>query len=171
MIKITYEKLESSLIKWGAYYANKEFDMWDLIVGAWLSGRLKRIKKPQYISKAVRWAMIDYMRDVRHTPRKRQYVPKIRARKRKYLFPEQLPDNYNISVQDQTYQSVNNKDLLDYLTRGFTKREKLIIKLRYISGYTMHEIGKIVDGTTAGNISLIHKRLLARIKEKLERQK
>ena len=172
MAKLTYEQLIPSLKKWAGKLCDKDFSFWDLISAAWISGKLQKINNLRYTSNVVKWAMLDYKRAVRKDKTRKRLAKQGRHYPREYSFTEREVENGdnlgdNIKVENNTYQKVDSDDIFEQLTRGFTKREKMVIRLRYKEGFTFKEIGRIV-GTSESFISLLHKELIKRLKEIIE---
>ena len=172
---LTYEQIEPHLHKWADKLQNRSFDKWELISATWLSGKPQRVKHIQYASNAVKWAMIDYMRRVSRLRNKRK--KNVEATPFSILNGESEDGLQELRFSAQikakpprAMKGLIQKDLFEALTKGFTHTEKLIIKMRYLGGYNMREIAE-VQGSTQSNISIIHKKLLKRIRERIERSK
>ena len=172
-----FENAWPSLHKWAKKLQNRQFDYWELISAVWLSGRLNRIKNPKYTSRVVKWAMLDYIKVKDKTATKRSWKKKGRKYPKIILFSElngQSKLRFAKIIKSKNYKTAQRaiiqKDLFDQLIKDFQPREKLILKMRYLGGFTMKEIGR-VHGCTESNISLIHKKLLARIEKRIAKQK
>ena len=63
---------------------------------------------------------------------------------------------------------LNQKDVLDFITKNLTKKERLIIIMYYFEGLTMKEIGEVLN-LTESRVCQIHSNILTRLKEQLKK--
>lgn len=63
--------------------------------------------------------------------------------------------------------AVQQKDVLDLITRNLTKKERLIVIMYYYEGLTMREIGEIME-LTESRVCQIHSNVMARLKAQLD---
>ncbi len=64
-------------------------------------------------------------------------------------------------------QSIDQKDVLDTITRNLTKKERLIVIMYYYEGLTMREIGEIMQ-LTESRVCQIHSNVMGRLKNQLD---
>ena len=176
-LRLTYEQLKPSLFKWAGKYQNNQFEFWELINAAWLGGRIQKIQNRRYISVAVRCAMVDYMRGVTKSQERKRRAKKGIFYPHEYNFTsvEIVSDGghdkglgKNIESSEDSYKKVDEEDYFNQLMKGFTRREKLIIRLRYKERFTLREIGKIV-GVNESYISVVHTELMKRLWDKIRK--
>ena len=60
-------------------------------------------------------------------------------------------------------QELNQNDLLAYMTRSLTPKERVIIEQYYRAGHTMREIGEMLD-LTESRVGQIHSNVMDRLK-------
>ena len=65
-------------------------------------------------------------------------------------------------------QTMQQKDVLEAITRNLTKKERLIIIMYYYEGLTMREIGEIME-LTESRVCQIHSNVMSRLKAQLNR--
>ena len=63
--------------------------------------------------------------------------------------------------------TIQQKDLLNLITRNLTKKERLIVIMYYYEGLTMREIGEIME-LTESRVCQIHSNVMLRLKAQLE---
>jgi len=66
--------------------------------------------------------------------------------------------------------SLHQKDVLEFVTRNLTKKERLIIIMYYFEGLTMKEIGEVLN-LTESRVCQIHSNILTRLKEQLKKNR
>jgi RNA polymerase sigma factor for flagellar operon FliA len=66
-------------------------------------------------------------------------------------------------------QAIQQRDLMDTITRNLTKKERLIVIMYYYEGLTMREIGEIMQ-LTESRVCQIHSNVMARLKAQLDRR-
>ncbi len=64
--------------------------------------------------------------------------------------------------------TIQQKDVLDMITRNLTKKERLIVIMYYYEGLTMREIGEIME-LTESRVCQIHSNVMTRLKAQLDR--
>ena len=64
--------------------------------------------------------------------------------------------------------TIQQRDVLDLITRNLTKKERLIVIMYYYEGLTMREIGEIME-LTESRVCQIHSNVMARLKAQLDR--
>lgn len=64
--------------------------------------------------------------------------------------------------------TIQQRDVLDMITRNLTKKERLIVIMYYYEGLTMREIGEIME-LTESRVCQIHSNVMARLKAQLDR--
>ena len=69
---------------------------------------------------------------------------------------------------DTPLDSLHQKDILEFVTRNLTKKERLIIIMYYYEGLTMREIGEIME-LTESRVCQIHSNVMSRLKAQLNR--
>ncbi|MEW6744356.1 MAG: FliA/WhiG family RNA polymerase sigma factor [Planctomycetota bacterium] len=67
-------------------------------------------------------------------------------------------------------ENLNQKDILQTITRSLSKKEKLIIIMYYYEGLTMREIGDILS-LTESRVCQIHSNVMSKLKVHLEKVK
>jgi RNA polymerase sigma factor FliA len=67
-------------------------------------------------------------------------------------------------------ESLNQRDVIEAITRNLSQKEKRIIIMYYYEGLTMKEIGRILD-LTESRVCQIHTNVLIRLKEQLEKNR
>lgn len=160
MMLYTYQQLAPFLHRWAFHFQNRKYDHWELVNSAWLSRRVQKLKNLLFASASIKYAMIEYMRSEEksrvHTKQRPQFIS--------------LPDDIgllkvtnNREINDYKVETV---DFFDWLTRGFSKTDRLIIKRLYIDGWSRADCARELMLSQVW-LSLIHKSLLKRMKEKL----
>lgn len=170
---LTFEQLKPALYKWAGHYCRMGFDIWELINEVWCRGDVQKLDNIEIASNAIRCNMIDYIRD------KTSYRKKQRWEKLGWNYPDFISTSsiiYNddgkpLCLEDTFeakvgYCKAESKDLFNFLTRGFNRTEKLIIRLRYEYDFTMSEIADVI-GLTESRVSQLHTEALKRIRVKL----
>ena len=72
--------------------------------------------------------------------------------------------------EENTFERVEREDLIEKITQilnEFEERDQLIVQLYYYEELSLKEIGEILQ-ISEGRISQIHKRLMEKIRKKLE---
>jgi len=64
-------------------------------------------------------------------------------------------------------QRVSRQMLTDYITRGLSREERLVLVLYYTEGLTMAEIGLVLD-LSESRVSQIHKDVIARLRRRFK---
>jgi RNA polymerase sigma factor FliA len=64
--------------------------------------------------------------------------------------------------------TIQQRDVLDLITRNLTKKERLIVIMYYYEGLTMREIGEIME-LTESRVCQIHSNVMARLKAQLDK--
>jgi RNA polymerase sigma factor for flagellar operon FliA len=77
---------------------------------------------------------------------------------------EVLEDHTSVDPAD----SLNQKDILQAITRSLSKKEKLIVIMYYYEGLTMREIGDILN-LTESRVCQIHSNVMSKLKVQLEK--
>ncbi|MCA9319624.1 MAG: FliA/WhiG family RNA polymerase sigma factor [Planctomycetes bacterium] len=67
-------------------------------------------------------------------------------------------------------ESLNQRDVIEAITRNLSQKEKRIVIMYYYEGLTMKEIGRILD-LTESRVCQIHTNVLSRLKEQLEKNR
>ena len=65
------------------------------------------------------------------------------------------------------FSEVNKRDLREYVKRGFSQHEQIIIMLYYFKGMTMKEIGETM-GISESRICQLHSSIIARLRGHME---
>ena len=68
---------------------------------------------------------------------------------------------------EDPFQTTNQRDLFEVMTRSLTKKERLIVLMYYHEGLTMREIGEIME-LTESRVCQIHSNVVARLKVQLD---
>ena len=63
--------------------------------------------------------------------------------------------------------ALNQRDVIEAVTRNLSQKEKRIVIMYYYEGLTMKEIGKILD-LTESRVCQIHTNVLGRLKDQLK---
>lgn len=71
---------------------------------------------------------------------------------------------------DTPLDCLHQKDVLEFVTRNLTKKERLIIIMYYFEGLTMKEIGEVLN-LTESRVCQIHSNILTRLKEQLKKNR
>lgn len=170
---LTFEQIEPTFHKWAKILSNKDFEYWELINSAWAYGKVRFLPQSRikYASLRIRYDMIDYMRSVTHNRKRQRRVKKGETFPFIHKFsditirsPAEDGSAFETTLRAKV-EDIEQKDLIKYLTShpSLSRREKLIMKLRYIQGYTLAEIGKVC-GTTQSRIAQIHSNLIERFR-------
>ncbi|MEZ6194965.1 MAG: FliA/WhiG family RNA polymerase sigma factor [Planctomycetota bacterium] len=64
-------------------------------------------------------------------------------------------------------ETLNQRDVIEAITRNLSQKEKRIVIMYYYEGLTMKEIGRILD-LTESRVCQIHTNVLSRLKDQLE---
>jgi RNA polymerase sigma factor FliA len=64
--------------------------------------------------------------------------------------------------------TIQQRDVLELITRNLTKKERLIVIMYYYEGLTMREIGEIME-LTESRVCQIHSNVMARLKAQLDK--
>lgn len=158
-----WKDVEKLMHFWAGKFQDKRFEHWELINAVWLRGRVQKVDKDN-ISITIKRDMIDYMRRVS----KQRMTKNGKFYRHEYTFTDR--DQKLKAYPPKTFDNCDwqTREYFNNLTKGFNREERLIIILRYIAGLSMAEIGKSI-GCREPNISLIHKRLLKEIAEKIKK--
>jgi DNA-directed RNA polymerase specialized sigma subunit len=172
--RITFEQVEPTLHKWGQYYFRLYrgvFEVWELINAAWADGGVRHLpqSKLKLASKRIRWDILHYIRK----------ETKFRYQTRWNKSDRHWPKFYHISALDnteedeqlfvETYETPGKdseqKDLVSSLVNhpSLSRREKLLMRLIYIEGYTCKEAGGVC-GYTESWIWQLRENILERLK-------
>lgn len=170
-LNLTFEQVLPHFHKWASYFSNKYFEHWELINSAWCYGKVRFLpqSKIKLASARIKYDMIDYMRRI-SKERNRKYVEKRGNSYPKIILfsilngknPTDTPfiDTISAKLDDN---GIEQRDLFQHLLKGLSQREKLIVKLIYLLGYTQKETGKVC-GCTESIISGMHSNLMARFR-------
>jgi len=71
-------------------------------------------------------------------------------------------------ASEDPVKALQQKDVLDFVGRNLSKKERLIVLMYYYEGLTMKEIGEILD-LTESRVCQIHSNILLRLKEQLRK--
>ena len=76
-------------------------------------------------------------------------------------------------LQDKTatdpVHEMNRRDLMNFITRALTHKERFIIEQYYQYGHTMREIGEML-ALTESRVCQIHSNVMNRLKDHLEKR-
>ena len=81
-----------------------------------------------------------------------------------------IDDQMELMSDENTFERVEREDLIEKITQilnEFEERDQLIVQLYYYEELSLKEIGEILQ-ISEGRISQIHKRLMEKIRKKLE---
>ena len=81
-----------------------------------------------------------------------------------------IDDQIELMSEENTFERVEREDLIEKITQilnEFEERDQLIVQLYYYEELSLKEIGEILQ-ISEGRISQIHKRLMEKIRKKLE---
>ena len=81
-----------------------------------------------------------------------------------------IDDQMELMSEENTFERVEREDLIEKITQilnEFEERDQLIVQLYYYEELSLKEIGEILH-ISEGRISQIHKRLMEKIRKKLE---
>lgn len=81
-----------------------------------------------------------------------------------------IDDQMELMSEENTFERVEREDLIEKITQilnEFEERDQLIVQLYYYEELSLKEIGEILQ-ISEGRISQIHKRLMEKIRKKLE---
>ena len=81
-----------------------------------------------------------------------------------------IDDQMELMSGENTFERVEREDLIEKITQilnEFEERDQLIVQLYYYEELSLKEIGEILQ-ISEGRISQIHKRLMEKIRKKLE---
>lgn len=90
---------------------------------------------------------------------------------KRWLQKEENPALENVDVAEAKGDTdpsleIQKKELVEYVTKNCTKKERLILLLYYYEEMTMKEIGQTLD-LSESRVCQIHSKLIARLKAKL----
>ena len=157
--RLAFEQLQPALHKWARHFRNNRFQHWELINAVWGMGRVQKLKHIQYASARVRYDMIEYIRkQLGRTPK--PYTHNLIHYDHEKDIEENLRDKHNV------FQQIEISDFFEVLLKGFSRREKIAIRLRYELDFAQPEIAKVM-GVTQSRVSQIlahtHEIIKARI--------
>mgnify|MGYP002750119294 FL=1 len=81
-----------------------------------------------------------------------------------------IDDQMELMSEENTFERVEREDLIEKITQilnEFEERDQIIVQLYYYEELSLKEIGEILQ-ISEGRISQIHKRLMEKIRKKLE---
>lgn len=81
-----------------------------------------------------------------------------------------IDDQMELMSEENTFERVEREDLIEKITQilnEFEERDQLIVQLYYYEELSLKEVGEILH-ISEGRISQIHKRLMEKIRKKLE---
>lgn len=165
---LTFEQLKLSLHKWAHHFENEKYEHWELINAVWEMGRVQKLHI-NLASMRIKFDMIEYMRKEENFKRRKKdeangvFVPKTASLN--FLIAEDVEFIETIEGYRDTYK-FHTEDYFDWIIKGFDRREKLVIKLYFIGGFTLAEIGKVV-GVTDSRIYQVLINSLKRIRVRL----
>ena len=156
----TLEDLEPALHKWAYHFQDNRFEHWELINEVWLRGNIQKVPHIKQVSQKIKWEMISYMRE------QSKYRLKGQRENRGELFPKMNNMSYfyrgdreddelrfGEAIETIDWQKdYDIKDYFDFVLKGLTCEEKLIIKLRCFEDYTFPHIDKITGRRTANRV-------------------
>lgn len=159
---LSYKDVQAALHKWAYRFENDQFEHWDLISAVWVKGDVQQLNDIKLASNRIKWDMIDYMRQ----------VTQFRTRKRNdasgRFMAKTVSLNTVITEKGNEIQEVlcvknsipsenlERKDFLDWLLKGCSYTQKLIILLVYVEGFTFKQAGKIVGLSESGTWRVHH---------------
>ena len=170
---LTYPQVALALHKWAFKYQSNDFEYWELINAVWAKGDVQKLEHEQFISGRVKWDMIDYMRSIHDFRRDRRKEAADKHIERQYSM-NQLLDNAEIGdfIENKTAEpvqsSLETKDYFDWLARGLSKNEAILLKMRFIDEQKLKDIALILN-MTESRVSQVLSQLLIRLKHKLTR--
>jgi len=178
---LTYEQLAPSLYKQARKLVAKShgrFQTHELVNACWLRGNVQKLKTIKFASKRAYYDMIDYIRDetgLRNDKKAREagkFVPNAISL-HTFIGDEELNGTYFElqetlpGITDRGQERIDTKDLFERLCRGLDWQDALALKLRFIEGFDLEEIGRTI-GLTGSRISQLLKNMLPRLKVILE---
>jgi RNA polymerase sigma factor (sigma-70 family) len=171
-VMLTFEQVEPALHKWARHYRNNLFEHWELINEVWAMGNVQKLTHINLASRRIKWDMIDYMRKMTNsrTVGRRKAQGKFCAKTHNIdaLHDENKDEAVPSFLGVQEQAEFDTDDYFEWLAKGFSRREKLIITLKYQCGYNLAEIAKVI-GVTESAVSLRHKNIMFQLRAKLLR--
>jgi RNA polymerase sigma factor for flagellar operon FliA len=82
-------------------------------------------------------------------------------RKLDFLEDKQAPD---------PFENINRRDLMDLVSKGLSREERLVLLLYYYEQLTMKEIGMVLD-VTESRVCQIHTQIIDKLRRRLARRK
>ncbi len=161
---LTFEQLQPALHKWARHFQNNRFDHWELINAVWEIGQVQKLNCIKFASARVRYDMIDYLRkQLGRSPK--PYTNSLSY----YDYSEDATIEESLEDKANRFQQIETNDYFKILLEGFTRREKIAIRLRYELDYEHSEIAKVI-GVSNSMVSLIMAQVHKVIKAKMTKQ-
>jgi RNA polymerase sigma factor (sigma-70 family) len=169
---LTFEQLRPALHKWARFYSNRDFEHWELINAVWEKGSVQKLPHIKLASQRIKYDMIDYMRRETDSRNKRN-----REKSGKF-YPQKI--RLSVMVDDEGEpltvralgaagdKSFEREDFFQYITKDLSRKEQLVLNLRYKKDYEFWEIAKIV-GVCESTARSIHYYALKKIEWELSR--
>lgn len=168
MNNLTFEQLKPALHKWAHHFQNEKYEHWELINAVWVMGSVQKLHI-NLASRRIRFDMIEYMRKEENFKRRKRdeangvFVPKVASLN--FLVAEDVEFINTIEGHKGPCRS-DTEDYFNWAVKGFNRREKLVVKLYFIDGLNLAEIGKTA-GYTESWACVVLKKVLGKIRHKL----
>ncbi len=165
---LTFEQLKLTLHKWAHHFQNEKYEHWELINAVWAMGSVQKLHI-NLASKRIKYDMMDYMRSQENFRRRQRdedggvFVPKYISMQTLIGDDCEFLETLECRVERN---SGDTEDYFNWIVSGFSRREKLVVKLYFIKNFTMAEISRVI-GVTESRISQILTNSLKRIRVRL----
>lgn len=151
-VNFTFDQLFRLYSIAASKFANRRYDYWELISEAWLRGSAKYADTENHAFTAIYCDMIDYMRT--QEGHRGGIHQKVRYKIKNPFSLDGIVNKNSSSTmlifqgeKCKKLEQVDDKDEINYLfgKARLTNREKLIVKLRFLTNMTFREIAKVID--------------------------
>ena len=106
-----------------------KFDAWELINEVWLRGRIQKITNIKYLTKRIRYDILDVIRDMNETRRKHRLI---------FKSDDSLEEKF-CSQENREISLVDQADSFDFITRNLSAKQKEIIYQTFWEGKNQYE--------------------------------
>ncbi len=165
---LSFEEIKPVLYKICHKYVKKFFNKYEvdeLVNEVWLKGRVQKATSFKHLCLRIRWDVLEYIRDdmggrVVCVARWKVLNP--------LSYDQEISDRNSSSIEgkknlykeyllydDLGQQNIDSEDWFNVLLCVCNRREKLIIKLKYMYNYTNLEIGKVINLTESRVFQLV----------------
>lgn len=166
---MTFKQLRPALYRWAKHFQCQRFEFWELINAVWAQGKAQNLQNKRYISRCIKFGMIDYMREISAYRTKKRWEESGQFYPVTMSISQRNEDNEDFQLEaKKEHCKVETDDLLKMLLKGLNDFEKLIINLKYKKDYTWGEIAQMV-GLSEEQVYSMNYRALKQIYKKAVR--